>query len=110
MRHRPYMGRLGFWFPAPIHHSESADRTDRKSTRLNSSHGYISYAVFCLKKKNTHQHLHFDQILILAAEELDGILPDGVTLGQRAQCLGEHLLRRPAVGGRHHALYERSPA
>src|SRR2546429_4581169 len=31
--------------------------TDRKSTRLNSSHGYISYAVFCLKKKkNTHRH------------------------------------------------------
>src|SRR2546429_906170 len=26
---------------------------DRKSTRLNSSHGYISYAVFCLKKKST---------------------------------------------------------
>src|SRR2546429_2995730 len=31
---------------------------DRKSTRLNSSHGYISYAVFCLKKKkNTRQTL-----------------------------------------------------
>src|SRR2546422_5716680 len=29
-------------------------RVDRKSTRLNSSHGYISYAVFCLKKKKTH--------------------------------------------------------
>src|SRR2546429_1531616 len=29
----------------------AADRGDRKSTRLNSSHGYISYAVFCLKKK-----------------------------------------------------------
>src|SRR2546422_6491242 len=28
--------------------------TDRKSTRLNSSHGYISYAVFCLKKKKTY--------------------------------------------------------
>src|SRR2546429_2990337 len=28
-------------------------RPDRKSTRLNSSHGYISYAVFCLKKKKT---------------------------------------------------------
>src|SRR5205809_3875786 len=27
---------------------------DRKSTRLNSSHGYISYAVFCLKKKKNH--------------------------------------------------------
>src|SRR2546429_5940812 len=45
---------------------------DRKSTRLNSSHGYISYAVFCLKKKKyvTKQkvadvalrtHLHFDR-------------------------------------------------
>src|SRR2546422_6107420 len=29
-------------------------KADRKSTRLNSSHGYISYAVFCLKKKNRH--------------------------------------------------------
>src|SRR5205809_1377584 len=28
------------------------DRPDRKSTRLNSSHGYISYAVFCLKKNS----------------------------------------------------------
>src|SRR2546429_6090821 len=28
------------------------EKADRKSTRLNSSHGYISYAVFCLKKKN----------------------------------------------------------
>src|SRR5256884_5555597 len=28
--------------------------SDRKSTRLNSSHGYISYAVFCLKKKHAH--------------------------------------------------------
>src|SRR2546430_9125951 len=29
------------------------DASDRKSTRLNSSHSQISYAVFCLKKKNT---------------------------------------------------------
>src|SRR2546422_2750968 len=29
---------------------------DRKSTRLNSSHGYISYAVFCLKKKKKKSH------------------------------------------------------
>src|SRR2546422_6426719 len=35
---------------------------DRKSTRLNSSHGYISYAVFCLKKKknNTNDRSHDD--------------------------------------------------
>src|SRR2546429_1396287 len=31
--------------------SREARSLDRKSTRLNSSHGYISYAVFCLKKK-----------------------------------------------------------
>src|SRR2546422_7278165 len=30
--------------------------TDRKSTRLNSSHGYISYAVFCLKKKKKKRY------------------------------------------------------
>src|SRR2546422_7745732 len=30
---------------------------DRKSTRLNSSHGYISYAVFCLKKKKKKKEL-----------------------------------------------------
>src|SRR2546422_3420798 len=30
---------------------DAVDVEDRKSTRLNSSHGYISYAVFCLKKK-----------------------------------------------------------
>src|SRR2546429_4424986 len=30
---------------------------DRKSTRLNSSHGYISYAVFCLKKKKITFHI-----------------------------------------------------
>src|SRR3712207_7285417 len=32
---------------------------DRKSTRLNSSHANISYAVFCLKKKNKYQVDHF---------------------------------------------------
>src|SRR2546429_7055780 len=31
--------------------ARGSSRPDRKSTRLNSSHGYISYAVFCLKKK-----------------------------------------------------------
>src|SRR2546429_7183711 len=40
----------------PVQHFEIScrpSRVDRKSTRLNSSHGYISYAVFCLTKKNT---------------------------------------------------------
>src|SRR3712207_7130502 len=37
------------------------DPGDRKSTRLNSSHANISYAVFCLKKKNTPPH-HLDPL------------------------------------------------
>src|ERR1041385_9267309 len=39
---------LGYW---PV-------ARDRKSTRLNSSHGYISYAVFCLQKNTIIQRLH----------------------------------------------------
>src|SRR2546422_1577694 len=35
---------------------DAGGRSDRKSTRLNSSHGYISYAVFCLKKKKQKTH------------------------------------------------------
>src|SRR2546422_3042828 len=41
----------GEFHPGVVQSEEIAVR-DRKSTRLNSSHGYISYAVFCLKKKN----------------------------------------------------------
>src|SRR5687768_17897192 len=48
---------LGVALRRAEHHIEvivtkTAPGADRKSTRLNSSHGYISYAVFCLKKKN----------------------------------------------------------
>src|SRR2546430_2943846 len=46
-------------------HGLSEEQRDRKSTRLNSSHSQISYAVFCLKKKKTlktidyiHRHRH----------------------------------------------------
>src|SRR5437867_9241630 len=37
---------------------------DRKSTRLNSSHRTISYAVFCLKKKKTNTHVYYNNILV----------------------------------------------
>src|SRR3712207_8033109 len=46
-----------------VHQRQLADEgghallADRKSTRLNSSHANISYAVFCLKKKKTSQHI-----------------------------------------------------
>src|SRR2546422_8452665 len=47
--------RVSRAFPREAHHERRdvpvQKEIDRKSTRLNSSHGYISYAVFCLKKK-----------------------------------------------------------
>src|SRR3712207_8346460 len=42
---------------------ESRLREDRKSTRLNSSHANISYAVFCLKKKTTNDYSSFPPLL-----------------------------------------------
>src|SRR2546430_5811968 len=41
--------------PAPSHVLVADTRGDRKSTRLNSSHSQISYAVFCLKKKKNFE-------------------------------------------------------
>src|SRR2546430_11323134 len=48
-RLNPVSRRLLEFFPAP---TVPGNNLDRKSTRLNSSHSQISYAVFCLKKKN----------------------------------------------------------
>src|SRR2546429_2291394 len=64
-RERPELGNLPFLVrlfeemlrqdrPSIKHPFRHAIGLDRKSTRLNSSHGYISYAVFCLKKKRTY--------------------------------------------------------
>src|SRR2546429_6581836 len=43
---------------------------DRKSTRLNSSHGYISYAVFCLKKKKTNEQAFYAHITRLSTTDV----------------------------------------
>src|SRR5438270_5646712 len=43
--------------PSPYRDFERVGDGDRKSTRLNSSHSQISYAVFCLKKKKIQQRL-----------------------------------------------------
>src|SRR5688572_32707936 len=47
-------GRGATLFQADLRLSKAVRMRDRKSTRLNSSHSQISYAVFCLKKKNKH--------------------------------------------------------
>src|SRR2546427_4932981 len=53
--------------------SSSAASRDRKSTRLNSSHSQISYAVFCLKKKKKKEivHLSSDSLNRLETKSLD---------------------------------------
>src|SRR2546422_2530573 len=48
---------------------------DRKSTRLNSSHGYISYAVFCLKKKKIdHAAFYFDIVGIVVGADIGTLI------------------------------------
>src|SRR5690606_41489760 len=49
---RPAMGKTAFVLTCARNAAVQYDKPDRKSTRLNSSHVKISYAVFCLKKKN----------------------------------------------------------
>src|SRR5688572_31623262 len=55
---------------------------DRKSTRLNSSHSQISYAVFCLKKKKKHMHYYLPYIVTMTVKHthyrLLFIVPTGI--------------------------------
>src|SRR2546429_4854804 len=52
-------------------HDGVVDHQDRKSTRLNSSHGYISYAVFCLKKKKKTELSDTDVTVTYASRSVD---------------------------------------
>src|SRR2546430_10347689 len=53
-----FLGSAGNQFWAAVWEQAAAQGQDRKSTRLNSSHSQISYAVFCLKKKILLQRWH----------------------------------------------------
>src|SRR2546429_2010982 len=64
--------------------NHAPDSRDRKSTRLNSSHGYISYAVFCLKKKKAPDHanelwlggyMNYDRIRVYPEPQLRSTAP-----------------------------------
>src|SRR2546426_2659886 len=57
-RRRPHRAARGVSRSTPPEPGCGAGPADRKSTRLNSSHLVISYAVFCLKKKNKYMSHH----------------------------------------------------
>src|SRR5688572_32483308 len=61
------------WFSSGFARRYKAIREgrDRKSTRLNSSHSQISYAVFCLKKKKTNETAQLPAVVPLAADLLE---------------------------------------
>src|SRR5205809_3756795 len=58
---RPRLGDPRREFATSVNIRVTKPGSDRKSTRLNSSHGYISYAVFCLKKKIYHFGKYFQR-------------------------------------------------
>src|SRR2546429_2529403 len=68
------------WSPKFRYASRNISRSprDRKSTRLNSSHGYISYAVFCLKKKS---RMHF--VFTVPALDYDMLQPNYILQGYK---------------------------
>src|SRR5258707_2684365 len=57
--------------PAPSNEGVHAGEQDRKSTRLNSSHANISYAVFCLKKKHRSLNLRISRSIASDTSEAD---------------------------------------
>src|SRR5256886_12890377 len=64
---------------------EVLPRPDRKSTRLNSSHSQISYAVFCLKKKKTKNQLRSDVVTREQHDEQPQLLEVAVRAGRTSQ-------------------------
>src|SRR2546421_9243085 len=58
---RPNTARFIFVRGTLLEAGRIRPHSDRKSTRLNSSHDQISYAVFCLKKKKQHDHIRSHQ-------------------------------------------------
>src|SRR2546429_927233 len=68
--------------------SNRCSRRDRKSTRLNSSHGYISYAVFCLKKKIYSRVNSKATTQWRKTESANGVHLEGVASDNRSICKG----------------------
>src|ERR1039458_6266068 len=73
---------------------------DRKSTRLNSSHLGISYAVFCLKKKNEHQPFKPHNAMLLV--QANNTTHAHATSGSRCMSPREAIKIHPEFGKQNH--------
>src|SRR2546430_2266771 len=72
--------------------------TDRKSTRLNSSHSQISYAVFCLKKKNNHTVLDVIITTIMATIQRINIIGSREGTRNRTRLKANQTVKKFRVG------------
>src|SRR2546430_5496666 len=91
--------------PKVIENAEGVRTTpDRKSTRLNSSHSQISYAVFCLKKKKQSRHRrgHISPVLTMAGAGELGRTPAGCRMTWAFAHRAQRRLRL-AASALHHA-------
>src|SRR2546430_3649208 len=75
---------------------------DRKSTRLNSSHSQISYAVFCLKKKNTSNDIATENPCSLPPH---GIIATNWPLSQAALPMFHRTINMASIDGRRPQLW-----
>src|SRR5690554_7643756 len=90
---------LGYWLKTPVSRT-LASRADRKSTRLNSSHVRISYAVFCLKKKKKKTEIIHGRS---GRERVDLAFDDGPCAAGAHQCSccgGSHVAAAGCAGTR----------
>src|SRR5256885_8999038 len=67
--------RRAFGNNAAGNHRQPPHRTDRKSTRLNSSHLVISYAVFCLKKKKKTMYDYTESPILNTTSTVASLIP-----------------------------------
>src|SRR5947207_2208719 len=100
-------GTLGVAVIGSIYASFYASR-DRKSTRLNSSHTVISYAVFCLKRAPIHRDLH--SFPTRRSSDLDGGPRNRHGPDERARDRGDHGRRTQGEGRRRLGRQGRHPA
>src|SRR5690625_5928040 len=80
--------------PKPVLKTLFGEDGDRKSTRLNSSHVAISYAVFCLKKKNEHGRAYMDEVNVNWCPALGSVVANEEVIDGKSERGGHPVVRK----------------